>query len=251
MELFSCLQFPRSEAKSHSQTHIESHLNLAVRGLGATQHQVHELKDQSRRIERQSQQIERQSRQIERLSQQIELMISKDKEQSQQIKRLVSSNKELLQQMTVLKMKILSTPFEWRVPHVDALFSVSRRENQILVSQPFCLLERSYKFLLQMVIATRPLSQDFLRLFINVVPGEFDELLSWPCKEKVRVTLVNQDLPLDDRKNISEVIYFKLGEEPCSRPLSDDHHKYRPSLALEELDSYITNDTILIRVNRE
>ena len=236
MKLFSCLQFPRSHAKSHSQTHIENHLNLAVRGLGATQHQVHELKDQSRRQ-----------------SQQIELMISKDKEQSQQIKRLVSSNKELLQQITVLRMKILSTPFEWKVPNVDALFSASRRENQILVSQPFCLLERSYKFLLQMVIATIPLSQDFLRLFIKVVPGEFDELLLWPCKEKIRVTLVNQDLPLDDRKNISEVIYFKLGEEPCSRPLCDDHHKYRSSLAfgIDELDSYITNDTILIRVNRE
>ena len=263
MDFFLCLQFPRSNVRSHSQTHIEGHLNLALRGLEATQHQLHELvtvvKDQSqqiarqsRQIERQSQQIARQSQQIERQSQQIERMISKDTEQTQQIKQLVSSNKELSEQITVLKMKILPTPFEWKVPKFDALLSESRREKQISVSRPFGLPERSYNFLLKIEMA-RPLSQDFLRLFIKVVPGEFDELLPWPCEEKVRITLVNQDLPLDDRKNISHVVYFNLGNEPCSGPLCDDHHKYRPSLALSihELRSYITNDTILIRVNRE
>ena len=199
-----------------------------------------------------SQQKERQSQQIDQQSQQIERLISKDKEQIQQIKRLESSNKELSKQITVLKMKILPTPFEWKVPNFDALSSASEKKKQILVSQPFCLSECSYKFLLEMEIA-KPQSQDFLRLFIKVVAGEFDDLLPWPCKEKVRITLVNQDLPLEDRKNISQVIYFKLGKEPCSRPLCNNHHKYRPSLALSihELRSYITNDTILIRVNRE
>ena len=76
MDLFLCLQFPRSDAKSHSQTHIESHLNLALRGLEATQHQVHELvtvvKDQSQQIERMITKDEEQSDQMERQSQQIE-----------------------------------------------------------------------------------------------------------------------------------------------------------------------------------
>ena len=65
MDLFLCLQFPRADVKSHSQTHFESHLNFALRGLEATQHQVHELvtivNDQSQQIERQSQHIKRQS----------------------------------------------------------------------------------------------------------------------------------------------------------------------------------------------
>ena len=221
MDFFLCLQFPRSNVKSHSQTHIESHLNLALRGLEATQHQVHEL-------------------------------VTLVKDQSQQIERLVSNNKELSQQITVLKMKILPKPFKWKVPDFDALLSESRREKQIRVSRPFGLSECSYNFWLKIEIA-RPLTQDFLRLFIKVVPGKFDELLPWPCEEKVRITLVNQDLPLDDRKNISHVVYFKSSNKPCSRPLCDDHHKYCPSLALSihDLRPYITNDTILIRVNRE
>jgi len=84
MDLSLCLQFPRSDATSHLQTQIESHLNLALRGLEATQHQVQELvtvvKDQSQQIKRQSQQIERQSQQMKRQSQQIE-------RQSQQLER--------------------------------------------------------------------------------------------------------------------------------------------------------------------
>ena len=82
MDLFLCLQFPRSDAKSHLQTQIESHLKFALRGLEATQHQVHELvaivNDQSQQIERQSQQIERQLQQTERQSGQIERLMSKD-----------------------------------------------------------------------------------------------------------------------------------------------------------------------------
>ena len=131
MDLFLCFQFPRSDTKSHSQSQIESHLNLALRGLEATQHQVHELvtvvKNQSQQIERQSQEIERmiskdkeksqqielQSQQIERQSGQIASLMSKDKEQlekterlmsrvedqSQQIRRLISKDKEQSEKM--------------------------------------------------------------------------------------------------------------------------------------------------------
>ena len=318
---FPCLQFPRSDAKFHSQTQIESHLYLALCRLEATQHQVHEftsvVKDQAKQIERLSQQIKQQSQQIERQSGQIEkLMSSNDKEQSQQIERpsrqierqpgqierqsrqielqsrqielqsqqielqsqqierqserigrhtqqierqsqqietLLSSYKEQSRQITILKInQILPTPFEWKIPNFEALFLTSSSEKQNLVCEPFYLFECGYKFLLEIVI-TRPLSPNFLRVYIKVVPGEFDELLSWPCKEKVRVTLVDQNLPLDNKKNISHMISFEMGMEPCSRPLCDDHHKYHPSLGLSkhELRSYITNDTILIRVNRE
>ena len=124
MDFFLCSQFPRSDAKSHSQTQIESHLQLVLRGLEATQHQFHELvavvQDQSKQIERQSQQIERQSQQIERQSQrierqsqQIERLISKDKEQaqqierqSQQIERLISKDKDQSQQTGALSENI-------------------------------------------------------------------------------------------------------------------------------------------------
>ena len=97
---------------------------------------------------------------------------------------------------------------------------------------------------------------DCLSVYIKVVPGEFDELLSWPCKEKVRVTFVDQNPCQDDRENISDVIYFGKGESPCCRPLHDNHHDHDYhfifSLMKSQYESYIiTKDTPLIRVNRE
>ena len=303
MDLFLCLQFPRSDAKSHSQTHIQSHLNLALRGLEATQHQVHDLvtvvKDQSQQIERQSQQIERQSQQIERTiskekeqsdqmerqsqqierqsqqierqSQQIERqsgqigrLMSKDKEQlekmerlmstvedqSQQIERLISKDKKQSGKMErsistvrshppqregrVPIKQILPTPFEWK------LHSILLKH----VSKPFYLFEGGYKYLLKSTPVSTGLSCKVC-VYIKVVPGEFDELLSWPCKEKVRVACVKQDVPFGEFK--SDVIDFEKGREPCHRPLNDDYHEYRFVLHMEAS----AGPYILIRVNRE
>ena len=281
MDLFLCLQFPRSDAKSHSQTHIESHLNLALRGLEATQHQVHELitvvKEQSQQIDQMISKDKEQTQQIERQSQQIEKLISKDKEQLEKMERLMSSVEDQSQQIKRLMSKdeeqsekieeaistvqgqppqrerreptnqILPTPFEWEIPNIIDFFKKATFRSQNLVSKPFNLFERGYKYLLQIKTRSRRSSNE-LRVYIKVVPGEFDELLSWPCKEKVRVTWADQDPRIDKCK--SNVIDFEKCREPCSRPLDDDHHAYRLVLDFT-VGYYLVKDTILIRVNRE
>ena len=263
MDFFLCLQFPRSDAESHSQTQIESHLNLALRGLAATQHQLHELvtvvKNQSQQIERQSQQIERQSQQIERLIskdkaqlKQKEKMISKDKKQSEQGERSMSTVQSHPLQRERLG-PIVSTPFEWKI--LNIVVGLIQRS---LLSEPFYLFERGYKYVLKIEIPHSVLMMPspvraFLNVYIKVVPGEFDELLSWPCKEKVRVTFVDQNPCRDNRENISHVIDFSKDELPCCRPLHD-HHDYRFIFGLKrsQYQSYVfRNGTTLIRVNRE
>ena len=279
MDLFLCLQFPRSAATSHSQTQIESHLKLALRGLEATRHQVHELvtivKDQSQQIERQSQHIERQSQQIERQSQQMERQSQQIKRQSGQIKRVMSTAKERSEKMERLMSTVhdqppaqreqpgpinqtFSTPFEWKIPNIEYAFHFAQcAGSQSLVSEPFYLFRCGYRYLLQIELTTSMYHRSrLLSVFIKVVPGEFDESLSWPCKEKVRVTLVDHSpLHRGKTKNKSGVIDFEKGEEPFSRPLRDDHHEYRPIPTLRntalQYELYSWDDTMLIIVNRE
>jgi len=158
--MFLCLQFPRSEATSHSQTQIESHLKLALRGLEATQHQVQELvalvKDQSQQIERQSRQIEQQSGQIERQSQQIERLMSKDKEQSEKIERLMSSLQDQPPQRDRRGPinQIFPTPFEWKIPDFgeECMFCFWSGRKLSLVSQPCYLFSCGYKYLLKIEV---------------------------------------------------------------------------------------------------
>ena len=201
------------------------------------------VKDQSQQMDRMISKDKEQTRQIERQSQQIERLISKEKEQSQEIGRLSERIERLMS-----KDKL--TPFEWKIHNINAFYTQALKVVQRLFSEPFYLFARGYKYLLRIEIK-RSLLSSTLFVYIKVVPGEFDELLSWPCKEKVRVMLVNQDLLLDDRKNISRVIDF--GAEHCSRPLHDDHHEYRLIFQLGPFPfpSHIKDDTVLIRVNGE
>ena len=302
-------------------------MNLALRGLEATQHQVHELVIL---VQDQSQQIERLSRQIERQSQQTERMISKDKEQTQQIERqsgqierLMSKDEDQSQQLERQSKQIerlsgeierqsqqinrqsqeieppsqqlgqismlgkeqseqterwmsmvhyqlpqqteqlwpiminqnCPTPFEWKIPNIQHVLLRSMSGTESLVSEPFNLFRCDYKYLSKIEIRFQSVWVSLLHVYIKVVPGEYDEFLSWPCKEKVRVTLVNQNTPLGYQGNKSKVIDFEKGQVPCSRPLRDDYHEYRLIFEVNLTDLpdgyYRSNDTIFITINRE
>ena len=113
------------------------------------------------------------------------------------------------------------------------------------------MFKGGYKYILK-ISSTPPIG---IQLSIKVVPGEFDDSLSWPCKEKVRVTLMDPQQPLVNNVNsISGVIYFEKGKEPCSRPLHVDHHKYHVilgGLTKRNFIPCIQSDTILLRASRE
>jgi len=228
--------FPRSAAKSHSQMQIESHLRLALRVLEATQYQVHELVTV---VKEQSQQIEKQSQQIERQSQQIEKLISKNNEQSEKMERPMSTAQEHPLQR---EGRGFPTPFQWKIDTTEA-------KSKTLFSEPFYLFEGGYKYIMK--ISPPPLFERCLRVSIKVVPGEFDDSLSWPCKEKVRVTMLGQrhrSVPLN---KTSGVIDFEKVEEPCSRPLHDGHHEYRLILQLSAFAIFVRKCSILLMVSGE
>ena len=222
------------------------------------------VKDQSQQIERQSQQIKEQSHQIERLisndkeqsqqierqSRQIERLMSKDKEQSEIKREGMSTVQDQSQQIERRKLidQGLPTPFEWKIPDIHGVYFKAQSGPQNLVSEPFYLSQPGYKYLLKI-----ELRDCLLRFSIKVVPGKFDELLSCPCKEKVRVTVNFLNELMSTKTNISNVVFdFAEGSEPWPRPLHDDYHEYRLIVEVQHssLLSWFQPD-LLIRVNRE
>ena len=181
--------------------------------------------------------MERLMSRVEDQSQQIERLISKDKKQSDKMERSIStvqSHPPQREGRGPIK-QILPTLFEWKIHKITG-------QNQ--VSKPFYLFEGGYKYLLKITPVFTGFSVD-VRVYIKVVPGEFDELLSWPCKENVRVAWVNEDELFGKYK--SDVIDFEKGREPCHRPLNDDYHEYRFVLRFLALGK----ENILIKVSRE
>lgn len=91
--------FPRRSAKSHLELQVEHHLDLALRGLEATQLQVEVLLGV---VKDQSQQIEGLKSKYTDLTRQIEMQTSKDENQLQQINRLTATVQSQAQQIKQL-----------------------------------------------------------------------------------------------------------------------------------------------------
>ena len=278
----SFTQFPRSNTKAHSKTQIEQHLNLALRSLETTQHLVKDQsqqiellmakdKDTSRQIEQliakdkgTSQQIEQlmakheeTSRKIERLtakdkkkSQQIEQLMAKDKDTSQQIERLTALVKVQDQHIRFLK----SPPFVWKISNFQRAYRKAASGIEKVIANTFYLSSNGYRLRIKFFFNAK---QAFGRLsffiYICVVPGEFDPLLSWPFKEKVRVTLINQDPPRDEVKDICNVTDFGSLDVPIMRPLNENNERWHvvfdPNFGFSE--SLALSDTIFIMVQKE
>ena len=234
---FSFTQFPRSNTKAHLETHIEQHLNLALRSLETTQRQV---KDQS---------------------QQIEQLMAKDKDLSQQIERLTAQVKVQDQHIKLLN----SPPFVWKISNFQAAYEKALSGKENILTSTFYLSSNGYRLRIQIfsnAYRMRWFPDDFLSsttyfsIYICVIPGEFDPLLSWPFKEKLRVTLINQNPCEDKEKDIWRVTDFGRVDLPIMRPLTEDNQSCHCVLGPIRADtlqsaSLTLNDTIFIMVKKE
>ena len=92
------LQFPRTRAKSHSESQVERHLNLALHSLEATQYQVKDLvsvvKDQERQMKELMTKARGQSEEMEALKVQVNVQAQQIKNQAHQIKKLEQEKHE-------------------------------------------------------------------------------------------------------------------------------------------------------------
>ena len=183
LDISSFTQFPRSNTRAHTETQIEHHFNLALRSLEVTQRQV---EDQSQEIER---------------------LTARVKVQDQHLKSLSSP------------------PFVWKISDFyDSCLRAARGDSELSTST-FYLSANGYKLKIKVVFNIHATCKGFhesLCVNVCVVPGEFDLLLSWPFKEKVKVTLLSQKPSRDAKEDISNVTDFGTLVKPVFRPLAED-----------------------------
>ena len=214
-------------------------------------------KGTSQQIEQLMAKHEETSRKIERLtakdkkkSQQIEQLMARDKDTSQQIERLTALVKVQDQHIRFLN----SPPFVWKIYNFKRAYMKAASGIEKVIANTFYLSSNGYRLRIKFFFNAK---QAFGRLsffiYICVVPGEFDPLLSWPFKEKVRVTLINQDPPRDDVKDICNVTDFGSLDVPIMRPLNENNERWHvvlgPDFGFSR--SLELSDTIFIMVQKE
>lgn len=93
-----------------------------------------------------------------------------------------------------------------------------------------------------------------LSVFIVVTKGEYDGMLPWPFKRKVRFTLIDQQGDLVERQNITRYFTPRKYPECFARPKSEDSNQgfgFVQFVSHEALHSrrYIVDDTLFLQVD--
>jgi len=92
----------------------------------------------------------------------------------------------------------------------------------------------------------------FLWMFIVVMRGEYDAVLTWPFEKNVRLTVIDQKKDLIRRRNITSHLVTGIDREAFNRPVEQQNEAvmFPEMLTLERLNSscYIVNDTLFLQV---
>ena len=92
-----------------------------------------------------------------------------------------------------------------------------------------------------------------LSIYLKIMKGEYDAILTWPIDKKVTFTLIDQQENANDRKNIVRCFATSNVPELFKRPVKDENagqgfHQFVSQKNLQER-RYIVDDTIFIQVH--
>lgn len=147
-----------------------------------------------------------------------------------------------------------ATVFVWKINNFnDKLRQAKTGKNKALESVPFYTKCHGYK----LKVKFHPNGQKsgkntHLSVYIAIMKGEYDAILDWPFKKKVRVTLIDQQEDPVERKNVFQTI--SLGDHPenGARPVNEENtgRGHTEFISHEKLFSrcYLKDDTLFLQV---
>ena len=155
------------------------------------------------------------------------------------------------------KVMLLNTAephtFTWKIKHFENILTQAKKRSHIYKdSEPFHIY--GYKLKLRLIPnGYEKGEKTHLSLFIGVIKGEHDAILTWPFHKKVEFTLIDQQENPHNRKNITMAFLAQphLGTD-SARPVKDENFGwgFLTFVSHDKLKErrYIVDDTIFIQV---
>lgn len=147
--------------------------------------------------------------------------------------------------------------FIWRINNVSEIWKQAKMGKQITrESNPFYtdrIETCGYKLKVKVAANKLGSAGTFMWVFIVVMRGEYDAILTWPFEKKVRLTVIDQKKDLIRRQNIvSHLVVGASNPEAYGRPVKDENEPamFPEMLAPRRLNSkrYIVDDTLFLKV---
>ncbi|XP_076344559.1 TNF receptor-associated factor 4-like isoform X6 [Tachypleus tridentatus] len=143
----------------------------------------------------------------------------------------------------------------WKITdYIQNMTEAKSKKDHELCSAPFYTSQYGYKLVATLFLNGNGAGEgSHLSVYIRIVPGEYDSLLSWPFSHTVSFTLYDQTSSSENARNIVESFVpdpsWKNFQRPTKEP--DSLGFGFPRFVSHEIlkkNSYIKDDTIFIKV---
>ena len=184
-----------------------------------------------------------------------EIKLSYTKDLKKELKALQDEFKEKSMKEKIVMMKTESTDypsmFIWKIENCSERIRVAKEEkNRPVDSAPFYTENYGYRLKVKLCPNGFEDSNIHISILIIIMRGEYDAILPWPFKRKVKLTLIDQRENSDKRENI--VLERLPGHNPTAygRPQMQENLGFRKVLRLDKFPTapYVADDTLFLQV---
>lgn len=110
---------------------------------------------------------------------------------------------ELNLKIEILEVKTTCGIYIWKINEVKRRYQEAKEgKTSSLYSPPFYSSTHGYRLCLRAYLNGDGTGKNtHVSLFVVIMKGEYDDLLQWPFRHRVELTLINQDSPTDTRSS--------------------------------------------------
>lgn len=170
-------------------------------------------------------------------------------------KQLVTLKNEVKEKTVMVKSESPNYPlmFIWKIDNFSKLMREAKGGvNERQTCAPFYTENYGYKFEINIYPnGSGHARGTFLSVFCVIQKGEYDALLPWPFKRKVKFTLLDQQENLEERENHSMVVTTTDDLQVFGRPDEKRIRGYRipKFISHEKLERghYVVDDTLFLQ----
>ena len=153
--------------------------------------------------------------------------------------------------------KVDTRLFIWRIDDFSEILRQAKTGGtKIVKSNPFYTETRTESYGYKLKVRVDPNGDGsgkntHLSVFLIVLKGEYDAILPWPFKKKVKITLIDQQENPDQRENVTKEL-TATNVPSFSRPVSEENvgMGFREFISHDKLNSrrYLVDDTLFLQV---
>ncbi|KAI6242351.1 Trf-1 [Aphelenchoides fujianensis] len=166
----------------------------------------------------------------------------------------MTRNTNVLQGRIDALEKLYGAQYIWRIDDYRRRFAAAKSgEEPLLFSPPFLSGRHGYKLVLSVALfGDGPAHGQFLSIYVCILKGEHDALLSWPFVHLITLTVMDQNPRVNERKHLTYAIKPNPTNENrpyLDRPQSDRNAAFGAQrfCSLADIQPFVREDVLFIK----